>query len=145
MSGRYDSILHASRTYSPKHPPIPNGERAAQFAPFAALSGYEEAVEETARRTQSRVELSEEEKARLDAKLRRLLALLPEGPEVSVCYFVPDKRKAGGAYRTWTGRVRRVDAYAGALCFRDGPEVALEDIRELWGDSLEEREDTAEG
>ena len=102
MNERYEKIRGRGRRYSPKHPPISNLERAAQFAPFAALDGHGEALLETARVTEHETELTEEEKARLDQKLQRLQKRLAMQPEVTVGYFQPDERKAGGAYLTKT-------------------------------------------
>ena len=99
---KYADIINASRPRSALHSPMARIDRAAQFAPFSALTGYEAAVEETARLTDPRTELAEDESARLDAALRRLAADERDSP-VRITYFRPDNRKAGGDYGTGAG------------------------------------------
>ena len=108
MKTPYDDIIHLPRHVSQNHPQMPMHDRAAQFAPFAALTGYESAVGETARLTSEKHELSSQEAEELDRRLTDLAARLKDRPEVTVEYFVPDNRKAGGAYVTMTGRVRHI-------------------------------------
>ena len=103
-------------------------DKTAQFAPFAALTGYEAAVGETARQTVERRELDPQEAEELNRRLTTLIDHLPERPEVTVEYFVPDDRKAGGAYVTVTGRVRHISVAEKTLVMEDGPEIPLEDI-----------------
>lgn len=141
MNEKYTAILHHQRPVIPGHPQMSNRERAAQFAPFAALTGYEDAVEETARLTETQRELSEDVKARLNDRLLRLRDRLPEGPEVTACYFCPDKRKEGGAYVERTGAVKTIDLYDRTLVFRDGTRVPLDRIRDLDGEIFEEEYD----
>ncbi len=131
MNRKYAAILEHERRYSGRHPPMPNRERAAQFAPFSALSGYEDAVRETARLTDAQTELSESAAEELDKKLRLLLEAIPERPEVRVCYFEPDERKAGGAYRLKTGCLRQIDTVTGELRFVDGSRIPLDRVREI--------------
>ena len=108
-------------------------ERAAQFSPFAALAGYEEAVRETGRVVEQRVELSEEEKAVLDRKQQILLAALERGeqPEVTITCFQPDRKKDGGEYMSVSGAIKRVKAAEKVMVFADGAEVLLENILEI--------------
>ena len=129
MEKRYEEIIGRGRRYSPKHPPMPNRERAVQFAPFAALDGHEDALQETARVTEHETELTEEEKAALDRGLQALRERLGEQPEVTVGYFKPDERKAGGAYLTKTARLKRIEEHPAGLLFTDGSSVAMEQIR----------------
>ena len=103
-------------------------DRAAQFAPFAALTGYEAAVGETARLTSERRELDPQEAEELNRRLADLVARLKNRPEVTVEYFVPDERKAGGAYVTVTGRVRHISVSERLLVMEDGTVIPLEDI-----------------
>lgn len=145
MSEKYAAILHHSRPVIPGHPQMSNRERAAQFAPFAALTGYEDAVEETARLTEVQRDLSEDVKAELDARLRFLRDRLPESPEITACYFVPDARKAGGAYVEKTGPVKTIDLYDRALVFRDGDRVPLDRLRALSGAFFREEFDREQG
>ena len=132
MSGRYDSLLRRGRHFSEKHPPMPNCERAAQFAPFAALNGFEEAVDETARLTERQVELDDgggiEE---LDRALRLIAEHAGEHPEISVTWFRPDDRKDGGAYLTWRGSLKKMDMYERRLVFTDGRSVPIDSIRSV--------------
>ena len=93
--------------------------RAAQFAPFAALTGYEESIEETARLTDRRIELSEYEIEELNAKLNFIQEHIKERPEATITYFQPDGRKEGGSYITVTGKVRRIDEANKVLVFED--------------------------
>ncbi len=129
--GSYDDILHLPHHQSDRRAHMPIRSRAAQFAPFAALTGYEAAVEETARLTQARIELNEDEIAALDAQLRLLLERLAEEPAVSLTFFQPDKKKSGGAYLHRTGAVKKLDFYSRRLIFRSGEEIPLDDIYEL--------------
>ena len=122
-------------------------ERAAQFSPFAALVGYEEAIRETGRLTGQQVELSEEEKAILDQKQQIILAALEQGerPEITVVYFQRDKKKAGGEYTDFTGLVKQGKEVENVLLFTDGTEIPFSDIIEInkllfaWRVSLEEK------
>ena len=103
-------------------------DRAAQFSPFAALTGHSAAIAETGRLTASRITLDESEIARVDAALQRLRELLPQAPAVSITYFVPDERKTGGSYQTITGVVRRIDTVNGALLLTDQRAIPIPDI-----------------
>ena len=101
-------------------------DRAAQFSPFAALTGYGDAIDETARLTDARIELSEEERAELDYKQQHLSTL--DSPMVTVTYFVPDSRKSGGAYVTHTGVLKRVDEIEREMVFGDGTRVEMDEV-----------------
>ena len=105
--------------------------RAAQFNPFAALTGYEAAIRETGRLTDSRIELTEERWTELDRKQQILVDIIREQPEVTVTYFVPDGKKSGGAYVTVTGIVKRIDPVERRMKMTDGPEINLDDVLEL--------------
>ncbi len=128
---RYDDIIDLPHHVSRKHPQMPLLDRAAQFAPFAALTGHEAAIKETARLTEEEIELDENSKELLDLRLQYLKEHLAEHPEVTVTYFCPDEKKTGGAYETVTGLVKKVDEYAGELVFTDGRRIALGTIIEL--------------
>ena len=130
---RYEDMLDLPHPVSRTHPPMPVKDRAAQFSPFAALTGYEETIRETERRTEERRELDEDEKAILNGKLRELEAHLDERPEVTLTCFRPDEKKAGGAYVTVTGRVRRIDRYERRIRMEDGESVRIRDIVGLEG------------
>ena len=135
---RYDDMLDLPRPAMPRAKPLTGLERAAQFSPFAALSGYEAAIREAARLTEPAVELAEDAAAALDKKLRLLARQLPCRPQVTVTWFEPDARKEGGALRVFTGRLRRVDETAGLLIFEDGQRLPLAAVRALEGEVFPE-------
>ncbi len=129
--GRYDDIIDLPHHVSTTHHRMSMLERAAQFQPFRALTGYEDAVRETARLTDDRVELTEDEKVLLDGKLQRLADNLANHPLVTVVYFQPDKKKAGGEYVTTTGQLKKIDDYEGVLILAGGERVVIEDILDI--------------
>ncbi len=126
--GKYDDIIHLSRPVSKSHPPMPRAERAAQFSSFAALSGYEDAVAESARLTDERVELGRDALEALDDALRAVVSDIAAQPEVRLSYFVPDKKKDGGRYETVRGQVKKIDEYASLLILADGKKIPLGEI-----------------
>ncbi len=128
MSGKYDDIIDLPHPTSQNHPRMSLYDRAAQFSPFAALTGHHAAITETGRLTDRRIELDESEITRVDAELQHLQELLPGRPTVSITYFVPDERKHGGSYRTVTGEVKRIDAVAGVIQMADRREIPIEDV-----------------
>ena len=134
----YDDIIDLPHHVSTTRPRMSMIDRAAQFSPFAALTGYDAAIRETGRLTDERIELSEESRAALDRKQQILLDNLADHPEVSVTYFVPDERKSGGAYVTVTGRVRRIDEYRRRLLLMDGRNISLDEISDLSGELFRE-------
>ena len=121
----YDDIIDLPRPKS-KHEPMPMSDRAAQFSPFAALTGYSDAIDETARLTDRRIELSEEESAELDYRQQYLSTL--DSPTVTVTYFVSDERKTGGAYVTHTGTLKRIDEIERTMVFNDGVRMPIAEI-----------------
>lgn len=124
--GKYSDIIDHIHP-SPKVR-MPESARAAQFAPFAALSGFEDATDETARITDKRIELSEYEAEELDRTVGRLRERIKERPKISVTYFQPDEKKSGGRYVQKEGYLRRIDEARGTLIFSDGEEVKLRDV-----------------
>lgn len=128
---RYDDIIHLPHHQSGTRLHMSLHDRAAQFSPFAALTGYDAAVEEAARLTEQKLELSEEEKAALSAKLTEIKEHIKERPEVTVTYFVPDERKAGGTYVTVTGTVRRIDEFERVVVMQDQSRIPIEGIIDL--------------
>lgn len=128
MSGQYDDIIRLPHPDSSKHPRMSLYDRAAQFSPFAALTGHSAAIAETGRLTDQRMELDEYEMARVDAELQHLQELLPGRPTASITYFVPDERKNGGSYQTVTGEVKRIDAVTGVIQMTDRREIPIEDV-----------------
>ena len=133
----YEDIINLPHPMSRNHAPMPLQERAAQFAPFAALVGYDDAIRETARRTDDRRELDENEKALIDLELQFVAEHLAEEPELSLEYFVPDARKQGGSYATYTGKVKKIDAVERCICFSDGKRVKIDDVLSLQGGDIE--------
>ena len=125
MSGPYDDIIDLPHPTSTRHPRMPMANRAAQFSPFAALTGYEDAVQETARQTVARPELTEEEKSHLNAELQALAEKISEHPTVSLTYFQPDERKAGGAFVTAEGAAKKLDRHTGMVILDDGRKIPV--------------------
>lgn len=123
---RDQELLEMERPVSARHAPMQRCDRAAQFAPFAALSGFDETVQEAGRLTQAQIELAENEREALNDALVRLAARLPEQPEVRLTYFQPDAKKSGGTYRTILTRVRRLDANAQVLVLTDGTRIPFD-------------------
>ena len=163
--GKYDDIIDLPHPVSEKHPHMSMYDRAAQFSPFDALTGYSESIDETARTTDRRLELSDEDKAVLDGKLSELERLCAKArsarfygdvdacfPKITVTYFVPDKelhrrsRKTGGSFLKYTGTARTADTLQGFLVFENesGPDrppfrIPLRDICDISGKVFENR------
>ena len=133
MMQPYDDIIDMPHHVSERHPQMSMYNRAAQFAPFAALTGHDSAIMETARLTDAEKELSESEADVLDRKLACLQSMEVK-PEISVTCFVPDGRKAGGSYHTVTGIIRNVDPDKGILQFEDGSYVPVSRIKDIEGE-----------
>ena len=124
-------MLYLQRPTSPQRKMMSMVDRAAQFSPFAALVGYEDALEETARLTGQRIELDEDEKYILDLRQRKLLTHLGQMPEVTVTYFCPDERKNGGSYMTQTGHLKNILPHLDTMYLTDGTVIRLSDILSL--------------
>ena len=127
----YNDIKHLTRPQYDDLHPMSMHDRAAQFSPFAALVGYDDAVAETARLTDSRAELTEDEMFELNANLNRLLDSLDEQPQISVTYFVPDEKKSGGKYVEKLGVVRIFDNYSQELVFMDKTRINIQAISRI--------------
>ena len=125
---RYDDIIGLPHHVSKVHPPMPRSNRAAQFSPFAALTGFEAAVRETERLTEERIELDESQKETLAKRLQMLLDAKGEKPEVSITWFQPDERKAGGAYITHEGRLMKYDWSERKIVMEDGICIPIDDL-----------------
>ena len=134
MNGPYDDIIDLPHYVSVKHPHMPMIDRAAQFSPFAALTGYDAAIKETARLTGERLDLDDCEKAALNNKLQLLLNRIAERPYVSITYFQPDKRKAGGEYVITSGSIKRINRYERTLLIDNGVKIVIEDIIDIQGE-----------
>ena len=125
---KYDDIIHLSRPRSGRRVRMSNYDRAAQFSPFAALTGFEAAIAETGRLTDSRIELDEGGKQLLDEQMNAILERIDTRPEVTVLWFRYDERKAGGAYVSTTGHVKKIDTYHQKLLLADGRTIPLGEI-----------------
>ena len=124
----YDDIIHLPHHVSKTHPQMSMEDRAAQFSPFAALTGYDAAITETARLTDQRVELDEYERQALNEKLQFISEHLKDHPKVSITYFLPDAWKDGGEYVTATGKVKKIDDYEQKIVLMDGTRILMEDM-----------------
>lgn len=131
--GEYDDIINLPHHVSEKHPRMSLEARSAQFAPFAALTGYDEQVRETARLTNDRKELAEGLKMILNEKILSIKERLAELPEVTITYFVPDVRKKGGKYVSVTGKVKKIDEFKNIVVFDDKKEIPIQEIIEIVG------------
>ena len=128
---KYDDIINLPHHVSEKRARMSMTDRAAQFSPFAALTGYDAAIAETARLTEFRMELEESAKAALNEKLRKLAETVSACPEITATYFLPDARKSGGAYVRVKGRVKKVDVYRERIILVEGMGIPFGDIYEL--------------
>ena len=131
---QYDDIINLAHHISKKHPQMSLYARSAQFAPFAALTGYEEAVKETARETNERIDIEDELKSILDGKLQIILEQIKNHPEISITYFIADSKKNGGEYVTVTGLVKKVDLYNQYIYLIDYTEIPINEIIDISGD-----------
>ena len=130
----YEDIINLPRPISKKYPQPSMMDRAARFAPFAAITNYEEMVLEEARVTEERILLDENELTLLNEKLNIIQEFLGKFPEITVTYFKPDKRKSGGAYISITGTVKRIDQYERKLIMSDDKKIRIDDIYKLESD-----------
>lgn len=126
-SGKYDGIMGLPHHVSAKHRHMSMTERAAQFSPFAALNGYEDAVSETARLTDGRLDLDEYERDAIDRKLREIMESDEDLP-VTLTYFRPDAKKSGGAYLTLSGKVSDIDEVGRVVIMESGARIPVTDI-----------------
>lgn len=140
--GPYEDIIHLPHHISMKHPQMPVGDRAAQFSSFAALTGYEDEVWEAARITDKKIVLSEEQQSVLDEHLHLLEDALSERPEATFTYFMPDKRKDGGAYISVTGTLKKMDRLTRNILLTNGAVIPVDDLLQvdssLWCKSFEQ-------
>ena len=131
MSNKYDDIINLPHHISKKHPQMTLEARAAQFAPFAALTGYDDEVKETARLTNRRIELDDEAKSILDNKIQIILEQISQRPTVSITYFLPDTKKAGGEYVTITGTIKKIDGYNQVIVLENRIEIPINEIIDI--------------
>ena len=131
---KYDDIINLPRHVSKKHPAMSLYARSCQFAPFAALTGYEDAIKETARETNERIEIDDELRNILDTKLQIITENLNKNLEITFTYFIQDEKKTGGEYITITGIVKKINNYNGCIYLIDNTEIQINDIIEISGD-----------
>ncbi|MCD8294059.1 MAG: YolD-like family protein [Clostridia bacterium] len=133
-SGKYDDIINLPHHVSQTRSHMSSIERAAQFSPFAALTGYDDTISETARLTDEEIELSPDQIEELDAKIQTISSALDTRPLITVTYFIPDELKSGGAYVDRTGNVKSIDSYSKTMTFTDGTKVPIGRIISIEGE-----------
>ena len=131
---QYDDIINLPHHVSVRHRQMPVADRAAQFMPFAGLTGFGDSIQETGRLTDERMELEEDVVKSLDGKLQYLSERLGGRPEISVTFFRPDLKKTGGAYVTVTGWIKKIDLYDRILLMEDGTRIPMKEVVELEGE-----------
>ena len=131
MSGPYEDIITLPHHISATRPQMSMIDRAAQFSPFAALTGYDAAIKETGRLTEEKIELDEEALNNLNMKFQILVDSLGDEPEVTFAYFKPDERKAGGAYIEVTGTVKKIDGFERLIVMQNGTKIPMDDVFEI--------------
>jgi len=139
-SDQYEDIINLPHHVSTTRPQMSMQDRAAQFSPFAALTGYDSAVKETARLTDQRINLDEYEIEALNARIQLIAEHLQDHPEVSITYFKPDERKAGGAYVTATGVAKKIDEYERIILMQGGEKIPMDEVIEIAGEIFRELE-----
>lgn len=144
MTESYDDIINLPHHVSSSRPHMSARDRAAQFSPFAALTGYDAAVKETARLTDERIELDEDTKAALNERLLMIQEQFDDQPQVSITYFQPDNRKNGGVYIVATGCVKRIDEYERTVVMKDCAKIPIDDIIKIDGDLFNSIDDSVE-
>jgi len=127
----YEDIINLPHHVSTKRPQMSMLDRAAQFSPFAALTGYDAAIKETGRLTDEKIEMDEESLNMLNMKFQLLVEALDDEHEVSFTYFKPDETKAGGAYVTATGIVKKIDYYGRLITMKDGTKIPMDDVSSI--------------
>ena len=137
ITNPYDDIINLPHHTSRTRPHMSAYDRAAQFSPFAALTGHDAAISETARLTDTRVEMDEYSKADLNQRLCIIQDQMDEQPKVSITYFQPDKKKSGGAYITAAGCVKKIEEYEHAVVMQDDTRIPIEDIFAIEGEMFE--------
>lgn len=128
---KYDDIINLPHHVSSTRPHMSIEERAAQFSPFAALTGHEDAIKETARQTEREIILDENELEILDEKLKAILSDKSDNKNIKVVYYVPDENKNGGKYVECSGRVKKMDEYRHVLVMEDGTEINVGRIADI--------------
>lgn len=133
-NGKYNSIMELPHHVSKERPQMPMSDRAAQFSPFAALTGYDAAIKETGRLTDAKIELDDEELNNLNLKFQLLVEHLEDEPEVAITYFKADERKTGGAYLEASGIVKKLDDFERLITMQGGTKIPMDDILNIESD-----------
>ena len=136
----YSKIINLPHHQSATRKRMSNYDRAAQFAPFATLTGHDEAIKETARLTDDYMEMGEDRLGELSAKIQLLIDNLTEQSEITVVYFIPDERKSGGSYAEKTGVVRIIDEYERKLVFYDSDKILVDRVTDFKGEIFSQLE-----
>ncbi len=131
---QYEDIINLPHPTSSKHPQMSLYNRAAQFSPFAALTGHSASIQEVARLTEERIFLEEDELIRLNERIKKIIENIETHPEIQVIYFVPDERKSGGSYQKFYGKVKRIDEVQRQIVFKDNTVIAIDSIIEIKND-----------
>jgi len=131
MTDNYNDIINLPHHVSTRHPQMSMMNRAAQFAPFAALTGHSAAIEETARLTESQQELADEDSEILNQKMAYLREAINEHPTISITYFEPDKRKSGGRYMSIEGQLQNIDDYNQTIVLKNGETIPLKSVLDI--------------
>jgi hypothetical protein len=137
MTANYDDIIHLPHHVSDRHPHMSVSDRAAQFSPFAALTGHGAAIKETARLTDGRIELDEYVKDDLSHRMQIISDNIKEKPEILITYFKPDDKKSGGSYATAIGAVKKIDEYGRVIVMTDGTIIPVDEIIGIDGEIFE--------
>lgn len=128
---KYEDIINLPHHISSKHPQMSLEERSAQFAPFAALTGYEDCVEETARLTDERIDMSEDIKEILNEKIRKIIKIIDKNPKIILTYFIPDNKKSGGNYVTIEEKIKKIDEINQELILINGKKIKINDVIDI--------------
>ena len=137
----YDDIINLPHHISSKRPQMPIEDRAAQFAPFAALTGYEENIKEATRLTDKRIEINEEKKSTLNKKLQIILNNIKEEPCITFTHFVYDEKKSGGKYIDITGPVKKINILDGYIILKEKTKISIEEIIDINGNLFKNYQD----
>lgn len=129
--GKYDDIINLPHHVSPTRPQMPMSDRAAQFSPFAALTGYEDVISETARLTDKKIELNEEALSILNRKFQALTEELKNEPDVIFTYFAPDQRKDGGAFVEIKGKIKKIEFFERLIIMKNGTKLIMDNIMDI--------------
>lgn len=131
---QYDDIINLPHHVSKRHPQMSLYARSAQFAPFAALTGYDDVIKETSREISEKIDIDDELKSILDSKLQIIMEQIKNKPEISFTYFIPDSKKDGGSYITVIGIVRKIDLYNQIIYLANNTEIPINDIINISGE-----------